>query len=63
MDVKSIILNDYLEEEVYNIQPLRYMRKKEEHKVYKMKKVLYRLKQPHGPGTQESMLTFRRTTS
>eukprot|EP00253_Pinus_taeda_P007207 PITA_07207 len=45
MDVKSAFLNGVLKEEVYVEQPLRYEKKGEEHKVCKLKKALYRLKQ------------------
>ena len=45
MDVKSTFLNGFLEEEIYLEQPLGFVRKSQEDKVYKLKKVLYRLKQ------------------
>ena len=47
MDVKSIFLNDYLEEEVYVEQPKGYEVPGQEHKVHRMKKELYGLKQAH----------------
>lgn len=43
MDVKSAFLNGYLEEEVYIEQPLGYVHKGKENKVYKLKKALYGL--------------------
>ncbi|KAK3024990.1 hypothetical protein RJ639_044367 [Escallonia herrerae] len=45
MDVKSVFLNGYLEEEVYNEQPPGYIKKGQEDKVYRLKKALYGLKQ------------------
>ena len=45
MDVKSIVLNGYLEEEVYVEQPQGYEVPSQEHKVYRMKNALYGLKQ------------------
>lgn len=45
MNVKSVILNRVLEEEVYIEQPLGYNVKGEEDKVLNLKKVLYRLKE------------------
>eukprot|EP00253_Pinus_taeda_P005098 PITA_05098 len=45
MDVKSAFLNGVLKEEVYVEQPLGYEKKGEEHKVCKLKKALYELKQ------------------
>jgi hypothetical protein len=45
VDVKSAFLNGDLMEEVYVEQPIGYEKKGEEEKVYKLKKVLYRLKQ------------------
>eukprot|EP00253_Pinus_taeda_P030134 PITA_30134 len=44
MDVKSVFLNGVLKEEVYIEQPLGYEKKGEEHKVCRLKKVLYGLK-------------------
>ena len=44
MDVKSAFLNGFLEKEVYVEQPPGY-KKKEEHKLYRLKKALYGLKQ------------------
>jgi len=45
MDVKSAFLNGYLEEKVYVEQPIGYIRKDQEHKILKLKKTLYGLKQ------------------
>ena len=45
MDVKSAFLHGYLEEEVFIEQPPRYIKIGDEHKVYKLKKALYELKQ------------------
>eukprot|EP00253_Pinus_taeda_P002708 PITA_02708 len=44
MDVKSAFLNGVLMEEVYIEQPLGYVKKDQEHKVYRLKKALYGLK-------------------
>jgi hypothetical protein len=45
MDVKSAFLNGVLEEEVYVRQPLRFESEKYPHRVYKLRKELYGLKQ------------------
>ena len=45
MDVKSISLNGYLDEELYVEQPQGYEVPGQDHKVYMMKKELYGLKQ------------------
>jgi len=45
LDVKSAFLNGYLEEEIYVTQPLGFIVKGEEHKVYMLNKALYGLKQ------------------
>jgi hypothetical protein len=45
MDVKFAFLNGYLEEEVYVRQPSGYEIDKHRDKVYKLRKVLYGLKQ------------------
>eukprot|EP00253_Pinus_taeda_P005049 PITA_05049 len=44
-DVKSAFLNGVLMEEVYIEQPLGYEKKSQKHKVCRLKKALYRLKQ------------------
>jgi hypothetical protein len=41
MDVKSAFLNGDLREEVYVIQPLGFVVKGQEHKMYRLKKALY----------------------
>lgn len=46
MDVKSIFLNEPLEEEVYFIQPSGFKIKGQTSKVYRLRKTLYGLKQP-----------------
>jgi hypothetical protein len=45
MDVKSAFLNGFLEEEVYVKQPLGFESAEFSHKVYKLRKALYWLKQ------------------
>jgi len=45
MDVKSAFLNGILKEEVYVEQPLGYVFRGKEDKVYRLKKALYGLKQ------------------
>ena len=45
MDVKSIVLNGYLQEEVYVEQPQGYEVPGQEHKVYRQKKALHGLNQ------------------
>jgi hypothetical protein len=45
MDVKSIFLNGDLKEEVYVVQPLGFVKEGQEHKVYKLSKALYGLRQ------------------
>ena len=45
LDIKSAFLHGELKEDVYVEQPLGYIRKGEEEKVYKLKKALYGLKQ------------------
>jgi hypothetical protein len=45
MDVKSAFLNGVLEEEVYVRQPPGFESEKYAHRVYKLGKVLYGLKQ------------------
>lgn len=45
MDGKSAFLNGELEEEVYVFQPPGYEEEDNEHKVFKLKKALYGLRQ------------------
>ena len=45
MNVKTIFLNEYLEEEVYMDQSEGFSVKGKEHMVYKLKKSVYELKQ------------------
>jgi len=45
LDVKSAFLNGVLKQEIYVQQPESYMELGEEHKVYRLKKALYALKQ------------------
>jgi hypothetical protein len=45
LDMKSAFLNGELKEEVYVQQPQGFVTKGQEEKVYKLKKILYRLKQ------------------
>ena len=45
MDVKTTILNGELKQEIYMVQPNGYKVEGQEHKVYKLKKSLYGLKQ------------------
>ncbi|RDX94097.1 hypothetical protein CR513_23570, partial [Mucuna pruriens] len=45
LDVKSTFLHGELNETVYVDQPCGYVQKGDEHKVYKLKKILYELKQ------------------
>ena len=45
LDVKSVFLHGYLEEQVFIEQPLGYIKVGNENKVYKLKKALYGLKQ------------------
>lgn len=45
LDVKSAFLNGDLLEEVYVVQPEGFMKEKQNHKVYKLLKALYGLRQ------------------
>ena len=45
LDVKSVFLHGYLEEQVFIDQPPGYVKTGNEHKVYKLEKALYGLKQ------------------
>lgn len=45
LDVKSAFLHGDLKEQVFIDQPPGYIKKGDEHKVYKLKKALYGLKQ------------------
>ncbi|KAL6330034.1 hypothetical protein AAG906_039949 [Vitis piasezkii] len=45
LDIKSVFLHGELKEDVYVEQPLGYIRKGKEERVYKLKKTLYGLKQ------------------
>ncbi|KAL8157704.1 hypothetical protein AgCh_002416 [Apium graveolens] len=45
LEVKSAFLNGFIEEEVYVSQPKGYVKKGQEHKVYKLLKALYGLRQ------------------
>ena len=45
MDVKLAFLHGDLQEEIFTEQPLGYVKLGIEHKVYKLKKALYELKQ------------------
>ena len=45
MNVKSAFLNGYIEEEVYVSKPLGFEDHKNPNRVYKLKKILYGLKQ------------------
>jgi hypothetical protein len=45
MDVKLAFLNGELKEEVYVVQPTGFVKQGQEHKVYRLKKALYELRQ------------------
>ena len=51
MDVKSVFLNGYLEEEIFVEQPEGFVIQEEEERVYLLKKALYGLKQALGLST------------
>ena len=59
MDVKSVFLNRYFEEEVYVKQPIGYVRKDQEHKLLKLKKSLYGLKQAPRAWNRRLMNIFK----
>lgn len=48
LDVKSAFLNGELLEEVYVTQPEGFVKKGQEHKVYKLSKAMYGLRQAPG---------------
>ncbi|GJW92559.1 retrovirus-related pol polyprotein from transposon TNT 1-94 [Tanacetum coccineum] len=45
MDIKSVFLNGFINEEVYVVEPLRFIDFEKHNHVYKLKKALYGLKQ------------------
>ena len=45
MDVRTAFLNGYLEEDIYMEQPLGFTSGDGDHKVYKLQRSIYRLKQ------------------
>ena len=45
MDVKTVFLNDHLEEDIYMMQPDSFVAKNQEQRVYKLHKSIYGLKQ------------------
>ena len=53
MDVKSAILNGYIDEEVYVEQPPSFENDKKPDHVYKLKKALYGLKQAPRAGMRD----------
>lgn len=57
-DVKLVFLNGELEEEVYVFQPKGFVISGKKEKVYRLRKVLYGLKQAHEHGITRLMNTF-----
>ena len=45
MDVKTAFLNEYLEEDIYMEQPLGFTSSDSDHKVWKLQRFIYELKQ------------------
>ena len=60
MDVTSAFLNGYLKKDVYIEQPLGYVQKGQENKVYRLKKAVYGLSKLREHRTQGLMNTFKK---
>ena len=45
MDIKIVFLNGYLEEDIYMEQPMDFISSDGDHRVYKLQRSIYRLKQ------------------